>query len=46
MDCIKEIGLAFAVVAADAVDVRRKINLLKLNVSEIRNYYLLKYRHI
>ena len=42
---IQKIGLTLAIVTADAVDVRRKINLLKLNVSEISNYYLLKYRH-
>ena len=43
---IKKIGLTLTIVTADAVDVWRKIYLLKLNVSEIRNHYLFKYRHI
>ena len=38
---IKEIGLSLAVITADAVDVRRELQLLKLYVPEIGYYYLL-----
>ena len=36
---VQEIGLALAVVSADAVDVRRELQLLKFDVSEIGYYY-------
>ena len=42
---IQKIGLSLSIIAAYAIDIGRKVNLLKLNVSEISNYYLLKYRH-
>ena len=38
---IQEIGLALAVITADAVYVRREFQLLKLYVPEIGYYYLL-----
>jgi hypothetical protein len=41
-----KIGLSLSIVAADAVDIRGKIYLLKLNIPEISNYYFFKYRHI
>ena len=38
---IQEIGLALTVIAADAVYIRRELQLLKLYVPEIGYYYLL-----
>ena len=35
MDRIQEIGLALSVIAADAVDIGRELQLLKLYISKI-----------
>ena len=35
IDCIKEVGFSLSVIAADTVDIGRKIQLLKSNIAEI-----------